>query len=117
MVVVLAFQKIVAMKEKELSDLHQHVAHQSLKGQHIMKNYESDQVALLSHVCWLPLYFPFFSFLFFLLWLEQLITFWLQTLQKRESQIDALQAQLSQATKDLNETTFLIENMHRTSDL
>ncbi|XP_034245100.1 centrosomal protein of 290 kDa-like isoform X2 [Thrips palmi] len=82
------WKKIVATKEKELSDLRDQLAHQSVKGQYIMKSCESDQIVLLS-----------------------------QTLQKRELQIDELQAQLSQATKDLNETTSLLENMHRSSEL
>lgn len=38
------------MKEKELNDLHDQLAHQSVKGQYIMKSCESDQIVLLSQV-------------------------------------------------------------------
>ncbi|KAE8749543.1 hypothetical protein FOCC_FOCC003808 [Frankliniella occidentalis] len=82
------WKEIAILKEGELSDLREQLTHQSLKGQYIMKNCESEQIILLS-----------------------------QTLQKRESQIDELQSQLTQATKDLNETTSLLENMHRASEL
>ncbi|KAK3922678.1 Centrosomal protein of 290 kDa [Frankliniella fusca] len=82
------WKEIVASKEEELSDLKEQLTHQSLKGQYIMKDCESEQIFLLS-----------------------------QTLQKRESQIDELQSQLSQATKDLTETTSLLENMHRASEI
>ncbi|KAJ1521521.1 hypothetical protein ONE63_003184 [Megalurothrips usitatus] len=82
------WKEIVAMKEKQLDDFKEKLAHHNLKGQYVMKNCESEQIALLS-----------------------------QTLQKRESQIDELQSQLSQATKDLNEATSLLETMHKASEL
>lgn len=44
------FKEIVDLKEAELNELKKQIAHQSFKDDHALRNFESEQVALLSQV-------------------------------------------------------------------